>query len=155
MSYEKQTWATGDVITAEKLNHMEDGIAGDEANKFIVNITDNGDSTYSSDKTAKEIYEANESGMTPVAIYYGNEYSLYLIDGDRGYRAGFRDSEWNSNQREQTTISINTNTAGTTTNVLVTTLVGYLVPAYDISDTGKVLMVDSQGSLVWGAPSST
>lgn len=28
MSYTKQTWATGDIITAEKLNHMEDGIAG-------------------------------------------------------------------------------------------------------------------------------
>ena len=26
MGYEKQTWATGDVITAEKLNHIEDGI---------------------------------------------------------------------------------------------------------------------------------
>ena len=26
--YEKQTWITGDVITEEKLNHMEDGIAG-------------------------------------------------------------------------------------------------------------------------------
>jgi len=26
MSYEKNTWVTGDVITAEKLNHMEDGI---------------------------------------------------------------------------------------------------------------------------------
>ena len=26
MSYEKQTWATGQVITAEKLNHIEDGI---------------------------------------------------------------------------------------------------------------------------------
>lgn len=26
MAYEKQTWKTGDVITAEKLNHMEDGI---------------------------------------------------------------------------------------------------------------------------------
>ena len=26
MSYSKQTWANGDVITAEKLNHMEDGI---------------------------------------------------------------------------------------------------------------------------------
>lgn len=26
MSYTKQTWATGDTITAEKLNHMEDGI---------------------------------------------------------------------------------------------------------------------------------
>ncbi len=27
MSYEKQTWTTGEVITEEKLNHMEDGIA--------------------------------------------------------------------------------------------------------------------------------
>ena len=27
MAYEKQTWKTGDVITEEKLNHMEDGIA--------------------------------------------------------------------------------------------------------------------------------
>lgn len=27
MAYEKQTWACGDTITAEKLNHMEDGIA--------------------------------------------------------------------------------------------------------------------------------
>lgn len=27
MTYEKQTWATEDVVTADKLNHMEDGIA--------------------------------------------------------------------------------------------------------------------------------
>lgn len=27
MSYEKNTWKTGDVITSTKLNHMEDGIA--------------------------------------------------------------------------------------------------------------------------------
>ncbi len=26
MSYEKYTWQTGEVITADKLNHMEDGI---------------------------------------------------------------------------------------------------------------------------------
>ena len=26
MSYEKNTWATGDILTAQKLNHMEDGI---------------------------------------------------------------------------------------------------------------------------------
>lgn len=26
MSYEKQTWETGEIITAEKLNHMENGI---------------------------------------------------------------------------------------------------------------------------------
>lgn len=29
MAYEKQTWTTGEVITQEKLNHMEDGIASD------------------------------------------------------------------------------------------------------------------------------
>lgn len=28
MSYTKQTWTTGDTVTASKLNHMEDGIAG-------------------------------------------------------------------------------------------------------------------------------
>lgn len=27
MAYTKQTWATGDTVTATKLNHMEDGIA--------------------------------------------------------------------------------------------------------------------------------
>lgn len=27
MSYDKQNWQTGDVITANKLNHIEDGIA--------------------------------------------------------------------------------------------------------------------------------
>ena len=27
MAYEKNTWVTGDTITAEKLNHMENGIA--------------------------------------------------------------------------------------------------------------------------------
>lgn len=27
MAYEKQTWETGELITADKLNHMEDGIA--------------------------------------------------------------------------------------------------------------------------------
>ena len=28
MAYEKQTWQTGDTITADKLNHIEDGIGG-------------------------------------------------------------------------------------------------------------------------------
>lgn len=28
MAYNKTTWASGDVVTSEKLNHIEDGIAG-------------------------------------------------------------------------------------------------------------------------------
>lgn len=27
MSYTKNTWQTGDIVSSEKLNHMEDGIA--------------------------------------------------------------------------------------------------------------------------------
>ena len=30
MSYDKTTWASGDVVTSAKLNHIEDGIAGAE-----------------------------------------------------------------------------------------------------------------------------
>lgn len=30
MAYSKQTWKTGDDITADKLNHLEDGIASVE-----------------------------------------------------------------------------------------------------------------------------
>ena len=40
MGYEKQTWATGDVITAEKLNHMEDGIEGaGEGGATVLRVT--------------------------------------------------------------------------------------------------------------------
>lgn len=39
MGYEKQTWANGEIISAAKLNHMEDGISG-AANLMIVSITD-------------------------------------------------------------------------------------------------------------------
>lgn len=45
MSYEKYTWVTGEVITAEKLNHMEDGIAAANAAPIksitIENTTEN------------------------------------------------------------------------------------------------------------------
>lgn len=33
MAYEKQTWATGQTITAEKMNHMEDGILNNQGAK--------------------------------------------------------------------------------------------------------------------------
>lgn len=38
MSYEKQTWATGDIVTADKLNHMEDGIAAGGGSVFDAKI---------------------------------------------------------------------------------------------------------------------
>lgn len=33
MAYEKQTWAAGQTITAEKMNHMEDGILNNQGAK--------------------------------------------------------------------------------------------------------------------------
>ena len=42
MSYTKQTWTTGDTVTATKLNHMEDGIAGAGASYDVVIKLDKG-----------------------------------------------------------------------------------------------------------------
>ena len=55
MSYEKQNWKNGDVITESKLNHMEDGIAG--GGVLVVNATMEG-ATITFDKTWQQIYDA-------------------------------------------------------------------------------------------------
>ena len=38
MGYEKNTWSDGDVITAEKLNHLEDGVSESGADDTIVYV---------------------------------------------------------------------------------------------------------------------
>ena len=66
MGYNKTTWATGDIVTSEKLNNIENGVSGNEP--FIVNFTLNdtdGSATSGSgtaDKTAAEIYQAWQDG---------------------------------------------------------------------------------------------
>ena len=67
MSYIKTTWETGDVITAEKFNKMEDGIesAGGDDSVFIVNIDaedNSGTITATADKTRQEMSAAVEAG---------------------------------------------------------------------------------------------
>lgn len=63
MSYIKQTWTRGDTITADKLNHMEDGIANN-GSFLIVNdeYHEELDGTVL-DKTWQEIYDAMEAGV--------------------------------------------------------------------------------------------
>lgn len=46
MSYTKQTWATGDTVTATKLNHMEDGIAGAGGYDAEIMVGDDGEGGY-------------------------------------------------------------------------------------------------------------
>lgn len=71
MSYTKYTWQTGEVITAEKLNHMEDGISAGGS----LNVTA---PQWALDKTWNEIAEAIRSGKS---VYYLQD------DGERGVTA--------------------------------------------------------------------
>lgn len=66
MAYEPKTWACGDTITADDLNHIEQGVA--EAGGILtVNVTayapECGDAyQVTADKTQAEIVQANEDG---------------------------------------------------------------------------------------------
>ncbi len=62
MAYEKTVWGTGDTITAEKLNHIEDGIEG-TSGVLIVTKTDDVELMQTVlNKTWQEIYDAVISG---------------------------------------------------------------------------------------------
>lgn len=70
--YEKQTWVTGEVITKEKLNHMEDGIAnasGSGGGSFVIGVDQE---TGTLNKTWKEIHDALISGQYVVCISDGD-----------------------------------------------------------------------------------
>lgn len=76
MPYVEQTWVTGETITAEKLNHMEDGIASDETGIFLVTLTLTGENTGTIDKTFSEIITALDSGQIPIIKRVANgEYA--------------------------------------------------------------------------------
>ena len=88
MSYEKQTWQTGDTVTSAKLNHMEDGIAagGGGGGGSVMKVTytyDEGTDAFTSDKTTAEIISAFNSGcyiFAEDADSPGVVFSLYNLD---------------------------------------------------------------------------
>lgn len=56
MAYTKNTWNTGDIVSSQKLNHMEDGVAA-AYEVMVINDTDG-----TLDKTWQEIYDAMAQG---------------------------------------------------------------------------------------------
>ena len=64
MSYVPTNWQTGDVVTAEKLNKLENGVAGGGSGNLIATATKNDNNYYVLDKTWKNIEDAINAGGT-------------------------------------------------------------------------------------------
>ena len=67
MAYTPTNWQTGDTITAQKLNKLENGVASGGDN-FLVTLTPTGETTATSDKSSSEIIAAIKQGMLPFAV---------------------------------------------------------------------------------------
>lgn len=104
MSYEKTIWNTGDTITAEKMNHIENGIAevsgsssSSFSNVFIVNnIASSQSSNYVLylDKTLQEIIDAMNEGKIVIVKDYFEEgpfcrHSFIVTAGNNPNGSGY------------------------------------------------------------------
>lgn len=94
MAYEKHTWQTGEVITAEKLNNLEDG-CGKSGGTFIVTFTPGSENPRegTSDKSVDEIIEALNAGKAvlgtirqdgPETVYMDMYAPLSIVRNEGG-----------------------------------------------------------------------
>jgi hypothetical protein len=63
MAYTKNTWTDGDIVTSEKLNHIEDGVRDAYVMMNVGNVTVSfGSINGTLDKTWQEIFDAVSNG---------------------------------------------------------------------------------------------
>ena len=96
MSYTPTTWASGDVITAEKLNKLENGVANNSNDYLYVTLTrteSGGELVYTADKTAAEIYAAAPSVIFNVDTYSDDWSSDIFTDINTRLNAWIHDSD--------------------------------------------------------------
>lgn len=83
MAYNKTTWETGDVITAEKLNNAENGIAAAASTVGVYPIiVEYSGNTATLNKKYSEIYAALASGQ--IGVIYSDidgEYACEFVNG--------------------------------------------------------------------------
>lgn len=83
MAYEKTNWQAGDVITAEKLNHMEDGIASGVGYNPILNanlLSESVDFTVEGTETGGNIYETDDFDDAINKVFLIDEYNnTYVV----------------------------------------------------------------------------
>ncbi len=91
MAYEKHTWETGEVITAEKLNNIEDGIVeGVEGYDVSTQITDLFNyTTTESDGTSITLSDIFINVPTLIVTFDGIEYTLPGKDASGGSGTAF------------------------------------------------------------------
>ena len=113
MAYEKNTWASGDVVTSAKLNHMENGIeaASSPYDLVIVAEAEDGDvasvpiSDYHITYGSIEACEQKIANMEPVNVFLG-VYQAYDADTPNilgswylsGFDAYYREIKWNNSE---------------------------------------------------------
>lgn len=77
MSYEKTTWQNGDVITAEKLNNLENGVeaaeGGTAAPIMVIELLDT-PGGFRFNKTFKEVFQHVQSGGLAYVYRSGFNY---------------------------------------------------------------------------------
>lgn len=78
MAYTPTNWQNGDVITAVKLNKIEQGIADIFCLLYPVNVDYNG-ATYTPDKTYAEVRAAVDDGMIPFYIFHDGSVVTYIL----------------------------------------------------------------------------
>lgn len=99
MAYSKQTWTNGDVITAEKLNHMEDGIAAGGGAVFdfrLKGTTDFQEGTYTLEAVGPsfadlEAKATNDEPIIALCTFVDPSTGFYTIFADSYFdaRSGF------------------------------------------------------------------
>ena len=85
MAYDPTIWKTGDIVSSEKLNKLENGVvnAGDGNGFFVVNVTQES-GVYHADKTYEEIVAAKQNGIPCICVKTGRIY----YSGDHATNTG-------------------------------------------------------------------
>lgn len=85
MNYEPKTWACGDTITADDLNHIEQGVAeADGGAPFVVTVRTDENNNATADKTFEEIEQAWKSGSA-ITLKIVYSYTQHGVNFDECY----------------------------------------------------------------------